>query len=170
MSVLIEAVSLVIPRRKLVYEYPGGIEAFVARSTRLSAEQRFICMDEHVLALSYFTPDAAERGTIPLIQAGFTDTREDECIDFAIVDQRYGPVLPCAWLDWAHHPSGHTSAWLAGELPGGLSAPEGWKVDHSLRLRRSDIRSLQDRRLKLADENGVQTWLDFGTGRITVMQ
>jgi hypothetical protein len=97
-----------------------------------------------------------------------TEIANDEFTDVAIVDQRHGPILPCTWLMWTHHPAGFTSAWLASELPGGLSAPDGWSAEQSRRLSRVDIRTFPDRALKLADEDGVQTWLDFNTGRITV--
>jgi hypothetical protein len=167
-SVLIEAICVVIPRQRLDLKYPGGTEAFLARSARLSAEHRYLCMDQHLVCLSYFTPDAADRGIVPLVNARMTDIDNDEFGDVAIVDQRHGPILPCMWLDWSKDPKGFTSAWLAGELPGGLSAPDGWSVENSRSLCRLDIRTFPDRALKLADENGVQTWLDFNTGRITV--
>jgi hypothetical protein len=125
-------------------------------------------MDDDLICLSYFSPDAADRAIVPLIQAGLTETIDDAFADFAIVDQRYGPTLPCTWLIWSQDPLGFTSAWLAGALPGELSTPEGWTLESSLRLRRVDIRNFPDRALKLADENGVETWLDFHTGRITM--
>jgi hypothetical protein len=48
-----------------------------------------------------------------------------------------------------------------------LSTPEGWTLESSLKLKRIDIRNFPDRALKLADENGIETWLDFQTGQIT---
>jgi hypothetical protein len=168
MSVLVEAICVVIPRQILDRKYPGGTDAFMLRSARLSAEHRYVCMDPHLVCLSYFSPDAADRGIAPLVSAGMTEIANDEFTDVAIVDQRHGPILPCTWLMWTHHPAGFTSAWLASELPGGLSAPDGWSAEQSRRLSRVDIRTFPDRALKLADEDGVQTWLDFNTGRITV--
>ena len=167
MSVLIEAICVVIPRKNLEAQYPGGTERFLKHAARLSSEHRYVCMDEDLICLSYFSPDAADRAIVPLIQAGMTETHDDAFADFAIVDQRYGPTLPCIWLMWSHDPLGLTSAGLAGELPGELSTPEGWTLEKSLRLKRVDIRNFPDRALKLADENGVETWLDFHTGRIT---
>ena len=167
MSVLVEAVCVIIQRKRLDQTYPGGTDAFLAHSDRRSAEHRYVCMDDHLVCLSYFSPDAADRGIVPLIREGLTETDDDGFVDFAVVDQRYGPSLPCAWLSWSRDPSGYGCAWLAGELPGELSAPEGWTVSSSLRLKGIDIRNFPDRALKLADENGVETWLDFDTGRIT---
>jgi hypothetical protein len=124
-------------------------------------------MDDHLVCLSYFSPDAADRGIIPLIREGLAETDDDGFVDFAVVDQRYGPTLPCSWLAWSHEQSGYGRAWLAGELPGEMSAPEGWTVASSLRLKLTDIRDFPNRALKLADENGMEIWLDFHTGRIT---
>jgi hypothetical protein len=139
MSVLIEAISVVIPRQRLDLKYPGGTAGFMVHAARRSAEHRYVCVDPHLLCLSYFTPDAADRGVAPLVSAGMTDIADDEFMDVAIVDQRHGPILPCRWLVWSHDASGFTSAWLAGELPGGLSAPEGWSVEQSKRLARVKI-------------------------------
>jgi hypothetical protein len=168
MSILIEAVCLVIPRKNLDAQYPGGAERFLRHSTaRLSAEHRHVCMDDNLIALSYFSPDATDRAIVPLVQAGMIETEDHEFADFAIVDQRYGPTLPCSWLGWSRDSSGLTSAWLTGALPGELSTPEGWTLESSLKLKRIDIRNFPDRALKLADENGIETWLDFQTGQIT---
>lgn len=169
MSVLVEAICVVVRRTSLNRKFPGGVDAFLSRaSSRLSSEHRYICSDESFVCLSYYTPDAADRGAAPLIEAGLTEIEGDEFVDFAMVDQQYGPTLPCHWLAWSRDPEGFTCAWLAGELPGELSAPREWTPEQSRRLARFDIRNIPDRAMKLADENGVETWLDFMTGRITM--
>ena len=169
MSILVEAISVVILRSALERKYPGGAAAFICLlASRRSLEHRYVCSDSHLVCLSYFTPDAADRGAELLADAGLTDIQDNEFIDFAIVDQHYGPTLQCPWLAWHREPDGFTRAWLAGELPGGLSTPEGWTPDHAHRIRRIDIREIPNRALKLAEEDGVETWLDFTTGRITV--
>jgi hypothetical protein len=166
MSLLVEAFCVIIRKPALEFHYPRGVDGFLSRSSMRSAEHRYICADDNLVCLSYFGPDAAERAIVPLVNAGLTDVQGDEFIDIAIVDQRYGPTLQCDWLTWERHPSGYTSTWLTGELPGELIAPAGWTVEQSLRLKRFDIRNVPDRSLKLADEDGVETWLDFVTGRI----
>ena len=169
MSILVEAVSVIILRSALERKYPGGFDAFMRLlASRRSLEHRYVCSDPHLVSLSYFTPDAADRGAELLTHAGLIEIQDNEFIDFAIVDQQYGPTLQCLWLAWDREPRGFTRAWLAGELPGGLSAPDGWTPDHALRIKRIDIREIPSRALKLAEEDGVETWLDFTTGRITV--
>jgi hypothetical protein len=166
MSLLVEAFCVVVRKSALEAYYPRGVDGFLIHSSIRSAEHRYLCMDSELVCLSYFTPDAAERAIVPLTNAGLTDIREDEFVDIAIVDQRYGPTLQCTWLTWERDPAGYTSIWLTGELPGELITPIGWTVEQSLRLKRVDIRDFPSRALKLADEDGVETWLDFSTGRI----
>ena len=167
MSVLIEGFCVVIRKESLEASHPGGLAGFIVRTRKNSAEHRYICMDEHLVCLSYFSPDAAERAIVPLVNAGMIDIEDDEFIDIAIVDQRYGPTLLCRWLSWKRNPADLTSAWLAGELPGGLTIPDGWTPDRALNLKRVDIRNFPDRAMRLAEEDGMETWLDFTTGRIT---
>jgi len=167
MSVLVEAISLVIRRAALDQKFEGGTNAFLSYcASRLSSEHRYACSDDHLVCLSYYTNDAADRGAVPLLGAGLIEIENDEFADFAVIDQHYGPVLDCRWLEWSRDPAGFTSAWLAGELPGELTTPQGWTVEQSLQLKRADMSVLSDRALKLADENGVETWLDFATGRV----
>jgi hypothetical protein len=166
MSLRVEAFCVVIRKPALEALYPRGVDGFLLHSSMRSAEHRYVCTDDHLVCLSYYTPDAAERAIVPLINAGLTDIDDDEFVDLAIVDQRYGPTLQCTWLTWAHHPDGYTSAWLTGELPGELITPIGWTIEQSHRLKRIDIREFPDRALRLAEEDGVETWLDFNTGRI----
>ncbi|HEX6576662.1 MAG TPA: hypothetical protein VF042_16960 [Gemmatimonadaceae bacterium] len=168
MSVLVEAVSIVVKRAALDCKYPGGTAEFLCMlASRRSAEHRFVCSDTNLICLSYFTPDAADRGAETLLKAGLIDIDDNEFIDFAMVDQHYGPTLQCTWLAWQREPPGFTRAWLAGELPGGLSVPDGWTPEGARNIKRIDIREIPDKAMKLAEENGVETWLDFTTGRIT---
>lgn len=167
MSVLVEAFSVVIRKASLESSYPGGLGGFLARTMRHSAEHRYICMDQHLVCMSFFSPDAAERAIVPLVNAGMIDVIDDEFISVAIVDQRYGPTLLCRWLSWKRNQDGFTSAWLAGKTVGDLATPDGWTPDQSLNLQRVDIRNFPDRAMRLAEEDGMETWLDFNTGRIT---
>ena len=166
MSVLIEAVSLVVPRVLLELRYPGGADGFFAEMSRPSAEARYVCADCHLVSASFFTPQAAERAAEVLVSAGMLDVEDDQYRDFAMVDQKYGPLLSCQWLIWSPHPTGYTSAWLAGTDKGELAAPDGWTVAQSLRLMRTEIPAIMGDTLDLSEENGVVTWLDFRSGRV----
>lgn len=167
MSVLVEAISLIIRRSSLDRKFRGGTGAFLNYcASRLSSEHRYACADQNLVSLSYYTNDAAHRGAVPLLGAGLVEIENNAFADFAVVDQHFGPTDSCAWIEWSRDAAGFTSAWLAGELPGELCTPEGWTVEQSLQLKRADMSVLSDRALQLADENGVETWLDFATGRV----
>ena len=166
MSVLIEAVSLVVPRVLLELRYPGGKNGFFAEMSRPSAEARYVCADCHLVSASFFTPEAAERAAAVLVSAGMLDVEDDQYRDFALVDQKYGPLLQCHWLIWSPHPTGYTSAWLAGTEKGDLATPEGWTVAQSLRLMRTEVSAITEDILELSEDNGIVTWLDFRSGRV----
>lgn len=165
MSVLIEAFSLVVPRRLLYLGFVGGIEAFEIELSRPSAENRSVCADAHLISVSFFTPEAAGRMASTLTSAGLVESKKGAYLDFAILDQHSGPLLECHWLDWTLEPEGHTCAWLADAGKGELAAPLGWNPTRSRRLTPPGATPAVDAML-LSDEKGVETWLDLRTGRI----
>ena len=166
MSVLIEAVSLVVPRSLLYFRYPGGIDGFIAELSRPSAENRHVCSDDHLMSVSFFTRDAAGRTGAVLTTAGMVESRHGAFADFAIIDQNVGPLLECPWIEWTREPAGHSCAWLATADRGKLAVPDGWTPGQSRRLSRANTNALQADTFKLSEENGVETWLDLRTGRI----
>ena len=166
MSVLIEAFSLVVPRRLLYLGFVGGIEAFEIELSRPSAENRSVCADAHLVSVSFFTREAAGRMAAALTSAGLVESQRGVYADFAILDQQSGPLLECHWLEWTMEPAGHTCAWLSDAERGELAAPLGWDPIQSRRLLPSRTGSQGDV-LLLSDENGVETWLNLRTGRIT---
>ena len=166
MSVLIEAVSLVVPRLLLELRYPGGTDGLFRELSRPSAEARYVCADCHLVSASFFTPEAAERAASGLVSAGLLDVEDEQYQDFALVDQKHGPLLHCQWLVWSPHPTGYTCAWLIGTERGELATPEGWTVAQSRRLTRLDVPCETGDVLQLSDDKGIVTWLDFRTGRV----
>jgi len=167
MSVLIEAICLVVPRVALDLRYPGGTEAFMAELIHPSSEHRYICSDPHLVSVSYSTPDACDRTASSLVDAGMIEVAGCQFQEMAIVDQSHGPILQCPWLVWSREPEGYTCAWIAGQDRGEIAAPEGWSAEKSQRLSRLGSRSAPADVLRLGEENGAEAWLDFRTGRIT---
>jgi hypothetical protein len=74
--------------------------------------------------------------------------------------------MPCSWLEWKKHEDGFTTAWIAGEEPGDVATPENWTPEQSRQLSRTDIRDEPGWGIKIAEENGIETWLDYTTGRL----
>lgn len=166
MSVLVEAMCLIVPRVLLDDRYPGGTRGYLAELGRPSTEARYAISDEHLVCASYFHVHAAERAAVPLLDFGFVETDGQSFHDFAIIDQGLGPTRSCMWLMWTRDPARLTSAWYSGAAPGELVTPPDWIPNQSLRLKRSDIREIPGRAIRLAVDDGVETWLDFDTGRL----
>ncbi len=167
MSVLVEAISLIVPRIALDLRYPGGTDGFIATLAHPSSEQRHFCLDEDILSVSYITPDACDRAALALVNAGLIEVADGQFQEMAIVDQFRGPILQCQWLVWSREPAGYTCAWLAAKNRGTLVTPDGWSVDQSLRLSRSGFHDPLGDTLNLGEENGADVWLDFRTGQVT---
>lgn len=166
MSVLIEALTLVVPRLSLDVSYPGGAEGFIARASRKDAGARHVCADDALVAVSFFVGEECDPIVEELTALGLVyDDDEGRSVEMAVVDQRYGPTLPCSWLALRRDPAGYTCGWLEGREPGAMAHPEGWTPDRSRRLVRTDMRDERERMLPLAEQDGIETWLDLATGR-----
>lgn len=171
MSVLIEAVCLVVPRRVLDVSYPGGTEAYlVAAAAREGV--RFAIADDQVTSVGSYDGDVLVTIVRDLIELGLIWSDGSRAYDCIIVYQETGPAIPCDWLEIQRHPHGFTQAWhaigaFAPGTPGDLVAPEAWRLEVSWRLTRTDVRDGNDDWLQLAtDDDGLETWLDFSTGRM----
>ena len=155
MSVLIEETSLVAKKDDLERALPGGITGFIEAALELSPPPRFVCDgDAHLLSLSFHDRMHA-RGTIELL-------KESE-VNWVLVDAVAGPSAPISWIEWAPDAGGVARAWLAGMRPGDLAIPEGWSVETRHTFDVVDI-DVGERLLRLAEEGGVETFLDLGTG------
>ncbi|HEY5021203.1 MAG TPA: hypothetical protein VII30_01820, partial [Gemmatimonadaceae bacterium] len=53
MSVLVEALSLIVLRKVLDTNYPGGTDAFMERMREPRARCRLVCADEQLVSLSF---------------------------------------------------------------------------------------------------------------------
>lgn len=169
MSVLVEALCLVVPHHALSAAFPGGSEAFAQALLTLDRPPRFVTVaDAYLLSASFLDAAHLEPAAELLEAHGLVDVDEDEqrVVDFAYVDQHDGPLVSCDWLKWARHDDGVTSAWMAGTEPGDLAVPEGWSPEQSRQLTRTDIRDEAGRCLQLAVEGQLETWIDFATGRL----
>lgn len=167
MSVLIEALTLVVPKKVLEVSYPGGSAAFLEKLLHLERPPRFICsVDQHLVNASFYDPKHIAPATSLLTEQGIIEVDDRRFIEFAIVDQRFGPTMPCNWLELQQHSGGLTHAWLSGTGCGDMAAPEGWTQEQSRSLTRTDIRNERGRSMQLAEDDGLETWIDFVTGEL----
>ncbi|MEO5579956.1 MAG: YbjN domain-containing protein [Gemmatimonadaceae bacterium] len=168
MSVLVEALTLVVPRSALDISFPGATDGFLEALSDPAVDKRFVCSDDHLVSVSFMSPAALEPVARRLTAHGLVEMEDSGFREFALVDQHFGPTMPCEWLVWKRHDEGYTTAWIATSEPGELAKPEGWTPAQSRQLSRSDVRDQTGWGMRLAEENGIETWLDFTTGRISV--
>ncbi|HEX2778207.1 MAG TPA: YbjN domain-containing protein [Gemmatimonadaceae bacterium] len=157
MSVLIESRSLVTQRATLDGAWPGGTADFLVTMCEPGSPARDICFDDRLFCVSFRTAEDAMSVIRTLRDAGLVELDERKFHDIALVEPSGGPTRPCAWLEWKRHADGFTYAWLSGTEPGEMAAPAGWKPES---------RDEPGRRLRLAREGNVETWLDFETGEV----
>jgi hypothetical protein len=166
MSVLIEAVTMVVPKRVLDVSYPGGTEAFVLALAGLERPPRFVCDGDPELVAASFSDQPHLRPAYELLEEYLVCDDGERFMELALVEQRQGPPMPCEWLEWKNHKDGFTYAWHAGGEPGDLAVPEEWTPEQSRALVRRDIRDEPGRAMRLSSENGRETWLDLTTGHL----
>lgn len=167
MCVLIEALTLVVRKLSLEIAYPGGSDAFLHATLELAQPPRFVCScDPELVNLSFYSPEHAEPCIELLLEHGFIELEDESTgfVDFALLDQHFGPALHCSWLEWKRHPEGFSYAWLAGTEPGDMAVPEDWTPERSRTMQRHDIRD-DPGMLRLQRKDGREVWLDLRTGR-----
>jgi hypothetical protein len=160
MSVLVEAISVIVRRSSVESRYPGGNAQY-----ERDCPNRTFCADEHLTRVGFMAPLDVKSFVEQLGKLGFVHVRDGKAIDIAVVDQMHGPTAECDWLEAGKHPDGYAAAWLAGTLPGGFCHPEGWQVGQSSKLTFSPNTEVDERFIRLAREDNVDTLLDLETGR-----
>ena len=165
MSVLVEALTLVVQRLSLDFGYPGGADAFVEAALRMDQAPRFVCHgDPRLINLSFNDPEHVGPTAALLREHGLIEVEDEKAIDFVCIDQQTGPTMPCEWIEFRRHDDGYSYAWVAGTELGDMAAPDDWTPERLLNPARSDIPDEDGRLFRLASEEGVETYLDLTTG------
>jgi hypothetical protein len=121
MSVLCEAISVLVPVAVLESTYPGGVAGY-----EREAQNQTYCCDGSLTRVGFMEPDGVGRQIDRLVAAGIAAADGDgNFLELAVVDMYDGPTLRCAWLEWARTDD-VTRAWIRGVPPGDLATPEGW--------------------------------------------
>jgi hypothetical protein len=120
MSVLCEAISVIIPISVLDTKYPGGMDAY-----RRACPNATFCADLHLTRVGFMVPDDVRRFVERLLAARLIHLQRRSALDLVVVDQLRGPTTPCEWLMAGRHPAGYSAAWLSGTSPGALAHPNG---------------------------------------------
>lgn len=157
MSVLCEAISVIVTRNALDVAYPGGLRGY-----ERDCPNSTFCADEHLTRVGFMHPDDVEEFLESLQRrSGLTVMEAGRFIDIAVVDQMTGPTRVCEWLDFTSS-GGVTRAWLAGETPGELVPPAGWRPA-DLRLTTWE----EAEGLPISEgRDGMQVTIDAATGDV----
>ncbi len=121
MSIVVSALTVVVPVRTLDSSWPGGEPAW-----RAAAPDRTCSCDGHLAGVAFTSPsDARAFVEGPLAAHGLRHARAGRCVDVAVVDPVRGPVVPCDWLSF-HRRSGWAEARLVGAPEAPMAGPAGW--------------------------------------------
>ena len=165
MSILIEALCLVVPNRVLDVSYPGGAPAFIDDlSTR--DDLRYVITDGILCAASMFDPGVAVELANHLEEHGIVGAEDRQALEFVLTDMEVGTTIPCDWIETVRHPHGFMIAWAVPGERGPMAVPGDWDPSRSWGLGREDVRNTPERNVILAREEGFDTFLDLETGRI----
>ena len=162
MSVLAEAISVVIPRTVLERKYPGGTERY-----RRDCPNRTYCADEYLSRIGFMVPDDVGAFVEHLARYGLVHLRDGRSVDISVVDQFRGVTAPCNWLEVRLLDEGYSIAWLAGTDPKVLAYPAGWTPERSRSLQLVDETEAERRLLRLGAEGKIDVVLDYETGKQT---
>jgi hypothetical protein len=161
MSVLIEALSVVVTNKTLEEKYLGGLLGY-----RGECPNQTFCTDGHLSRVGFMVPEDVGAFVEKLKCHGLDFAETGDFTDIAVVDQMTGPTAPCPWLYFAQHPDGYSLAWLPETDPHNVYVPDGWVVGQS-RMTFYANEDVADRLLEVADEDGLTTVIDLDTGKET---
>jgi len=169
LSVLIEAVSLVVPAVTIDDVWPGGTTAFLHYvMSGGEGAARHAIRDATLVSVSFAEKEYAQRVVDQIRAHGLVELNGKRATDLVIVDEAKGPLLPCQWLAWRQHPDGFTFAWMTNIAPGPMVTPADWVADPGRRLTAAGRRAVEHERMfKLAEDDASETWLDFETGEVS---
>jgi hypothetical protein len=159
-SVLAEALSVIIKRSTLEAKYPGGIEGY-----RRACPNGTFCADENLTRVGFMVPADVQGWLDHLENAGLVFIVAGMAIEIVVVDQFKGATAPCLWLKGGRSSMGYSAVWLAGTEPGELAHPPGWTPSRSASLTFVSNEDVTDRVLHMTSADGIDVLLDLKSGK-----
>jgi hypothetical protein len=160
MSVLVEAISVIVPITVLEAKYPGGVAQY-----ERDCPNATYCADEHLTRVGFMAPADTLAFVERLERLGLVHLRDGRAVDIVVVDQLRGPTSVCDWIAAGRHADGYAAAWLAHTVPGWFAHPKGWTVDQSAQMRFVSNEEADERILGLSRDENLETVLDYETGK-----
>jgi len=169
MSVLIEAISVIIRRDAIEKKVAGGWSRFIE-----AVPNRTLCADDDLARIGFMNSDDMFAYVHRLEALGLQFVEGRKHVDIAVVDQLKGlnPEWKCDWLDVINVEQSKTGiSVVVGRLTGSTSfriaLPDSWKYEGSMSQKggRVSATEAQDRFQFLRHENNLDVYLDRETGR-----
>lgn len=167
MTVLIEAISVVVRADELLKKFPGGWDAF-----KNIVPNQTLCADNEIVRVGFMTPQDVESFIKKLQKFGLEFLRDGEAIDIAVADQMHGLTSKCSWLEFGHvnmDGSGPRVAAcrLTGSRVNQIVTPPGWQFEGSLSSTFSFVPSehLAKGMKYLRHEDGLDAYINPITGQ-----
>jgi hypothetical protein len=154
MSVLIQAMTVLIPVAALKRSFPGGLEGF-----RAAAPNSTFRSDGVLVAVDFMLPRDAEVFVQILRREGLEHLRAGECVDIALADVQRGVINPCRWLEVRTDDYGNTVAVKVGAPHRPLAVPRNWRPGNTL-----TFVPTPPEELPVDEETGLRYMID-GNGR-----
>jgi hypothetical protein len=120
MSVLVEAINVIVRQETLARKYPGGAEAYAR-----DCPNKTFCADDHLTRVGFMNPAEVQNFVDVLVSFGFVFHDGEKFVDIAVVDQTVGLTAACCWLDTGRFPEGFSGCWLVGTEDTWTAFPEG---------------------------------------------
>lgn len=132
MSVLIEAISVVVKKRAIEDRFPGGMAKFVE-----TVPNRTCCVDDHLVRVGFMAPHDVHDFVGQLETCGLVYLQDGRPADMVVVDQLQGPTVECDWVRLVRLQLDVGAILVAcsnedGPDPERVAIPEGWKFSGSL--------------------------------------
>jgi len=168
MSILVEGITVIVPRSVLDISWPGGTDAYLEAARQPDHPCRYAIADDVLTAVSFYEATHVYAHLEILQRLGVLVDDDEESGEACVVDQEHGPFSTCEWLEWELHDAGFTHAWKAGSGAGDMVMVwDGWTPETSRELTRVDIREEPGAAIRLAREaDGTETWLNLLSGEV----
>lgn len=160
MSVIIEAINVIVTSARIDAQYPGGIDQYERDCPNWT-----YCADGHIARVGFMSPDDVSRFVDGLVAKGLTFHDGQQFIDIAVIDQNQGPMALCPWLEFGLHLGGFRYATLKGKDPNPIVAPPGWNPKRSAELHFVANDEISERLVPLARDGSADVLLDTTRGR-----
>lgn len=167
MSVLIEAISVVVRRTSIETKIHGGWQAFVN-----SVPNNTLCADGELARVGFMTPVDVQSYVEDLEAMGLTYLQGGKAQDMVVADQQQGLAVICDWAEVGRITGGESShnsvmaCQAIGSTTKTIFYPDGWRYEGSISHTFVYAPSEHvDKSLKfLRREDGLDVYLNTMTG------